>query len=130
MPFADDLYIAKKIIDGTDEYGNEISHWDKPKKYRFSYMPLGGQVDYAIYGALINNMYSAILDMSYLSKLHSGDLAYMIDEDIQDVDELAGRDMEDKYCSNANYRVKLVQKQNFRVRVLFERINSKEVMEG
>lgn len=118
----DDLYIAKKIGTEINEYGDEIPYFEEPKPFNFSYMPTSGQVDYQVYGALIDNMYTAIIDRSYLGLIHSQDVAYLIDENIQNVDELASLDINDKYCKHANYRVKLVHKQGFKLKVLFEKI--------
>lgn len=117
-----DLYIAKKLGIEEDEYGNEIPYYDKPIHYNFSYMPVSAQVDYQIYGALIEQMYSSILPLNMLGLFKSGDIAYMVNEDIQDVESLVLQDLDDKYCKHANYRVKIVQKQNFRIKVLFEKI--------
>lgn len=117
-----ELYISKKLGVEEDEYGNEIPYFDKPKAYRFSYMPVSAQVDYQIYGALINQMYSSYLPLNMLGLFKSGDVAYMVNEEVQDVEELVLKDLDDKYCKNANYRVKIVQKQNFRIKVLFEQI--------
>ena len=126
MAFGDKkLYIVKKLGVETDKHGNEIPYYDidKIKEYHFSYMPVSGQVDYQIYGALINNMYSSYLPMAFLGKINSGDIAYLIDGEIQNIEELVRMDKSNKYCPNANYRVKLVQPQNIRLKVLFEKIN-------
>ena len=126
MAFGDKkLYIASKLGVKTDKHGNEIAYYDinKIKEYHFSYMPTSGQVDYQIYGALINNMYSSYLPLQFLGKIRSGDIAYLIDGETQNIDDLVEQDKGNEYCPNANYRVKLVQPQNMRVKVLFEKIN-------
>ena len=125
MAFGDfKLYIAKKIGVESDDYGNETPYFDieNVEQHYFSYMHVSGQIDYQIYGANIDNMYSSYLPISYLGKIRVGDVAYMIDGETQDIDELVEKDDNDKYCTNANYRVKLVQKQNVRVKILFEKI--------
>ena len=125
MAFGDKkLYIASKIDVEIDKHGNEIAYFDVEnlKEYRFSYMPVGSQVDYQIYGTLINNLFSSYLPMSFLGKIRSGDIAYLIDGETQDIDTLVKLDKNNKYCPNANYRVKLVQPQNVRLKVLFEKI--------
>ena len=64
MAFGDKrLFIAKRIKVENDEFGNEISYYETPKEYGFSYMPTSGQVDYQIYGELISNMFTSILPM-------------------------------------------------------------------
>lgn len=123
MAFGDKkLYIAKKIGTQTNDYGNETAYFDKIKEYHFSYMPTSGQVDYQIYGALINNMYTSYLPLNYLGVIKSGDMAYLIDGETQNIDELVALDYNDIYCQNANYRVKIVLPQNLRVKVIFEKI--------
>lgn len=123
MAFGDkELFIAKKQGVERDDYGNEIAYFDEPKLYRFSYMPTSGQVDYQIYGAQINNMFTSYLPMSYLGKIRSGDIAYLIDGENQNIEELVAKDKGNKYCQNANYRVKIVQPQNIRVKIIFEKI--------
>lgn len=117
------LYIASKLGIENDDYGNENVYFKLPiKEYHFSYMPTSGQVDYQIYGTNINNMYTSYLPLRYLGEIKSGDVAYMIDEEVQNITELVELDKENKYCVNANYRVKLVQKQNVRIKVIFEKI--------
>ena len=125
MKFGDKkLYVAKKIGIEKDDYGNEISLYSDPKEYHFSYMPTSGQVDYQIYGALINNMFTSILPMIFLGKFNVGDAVYLIDGETQNIDELVAKDINDKYCSNANYRITVVQPQNIRLKVLFQRIKA------
>ena len=123
MAFGDKkLYIAKKIGVENDDYGNQLPYFDIPRVHCFSYMPTSGQVDYQIYGTLINNMFTAYLPMRYLGCINSGDVAYLIDGENQNIDELVDLDYKNKYCEHANYRVKLVQPQNVRVKIIFEKI--------
>ena len=125
MAFGDKrLFIAKRIKVENDEFGNEVSYYETPKEYRFSYMPTSGQVDYQIYGELISNMFTSILPMSFLGKIKTGDKAYLIDGEIQDIDNLVYNDLNDEFCTHANYIVKLVQPQNIRLKVIFEKITS------
>lgn len=119
------LFIAKKIGIEYDEYGNEIPYFDKPVRYEFSYMPTSSQVDYQIYGALINNMFTSYLPMNYLGVINSGDMAYLIDGETQNIEELAEKDKDDMYCKNANYRVKIALPQNLRIKIIFEKIQRK-----
>lgn len=123
MKFGDKkLYLAKRIATETDDYGNEITYYDKIKRYYFNYMPTAGQVDYQIYGSLINNMYTSYLPVSYLGVIKSGDIAYLKDGETQNIDELVALDENDKYCQHANYRVRIVLPQNMRIKVIFEKI--------
>lgn len=126
MAFGDKLlFIASKIGTEKDDYGNEIPYFKLPiQQYNFSYMPTSGQIDYQIYGANITNMFTSYLPMSFLGKIKSGDVAYMIDGEIQNIIELKEQDeySNNQYCSNANYRVRTVQPQNARVKIVFEKI--------
>ena len=125
MAFGDKrLFIAKRIKVENDEYGNEVSYYEAPKEYRFSYMPTSGQVDYQIYGELISNMFTSILPMSFLGNIKTGDKAYLIDGEIQDIDNLVYNDLNNEFCTHANYIVKLVQPQNIRIKIIFEKITS------
>ena len=125
MTFGDKrLFIAKRIKVERDEYGNEISYYETPKEYNFSYMHTSGQVDYQIYGELIKNMFTSILPMSFLGIIKTGDKAYLIDGEIQDIDNLVYNDLNNEFCTHANYIVKLVQPQNIRLKVIFEKITS------
>lgn len=119
------LYIAKKLGVEKDDYGNEIPYYELPiQEHCFSYMPTAGQVDYQIYGSQISNMFTSYLPMCYLGKINSGDVAYMIDGEIQNIRELKEQDEinNDIHCQNANYRVRTVQPQNVRVKIVFEKI--------
>lgn len=122
MAFGDkDLYVCKKLGVEINDYGSQIPYFDRARKYRFSYMPISSQVDYQIYGANINNMFCAYVDMNMLGVFRTGDVAYLIDEEAQDVDELANIDIDDKYKANSNYRIKAVQPQNMKIKIIFEK---------
>lgn len=119
------LFVASKIGVEKDDYGNEIPYFELPQKeYHFSYMPASGQLDYQLYGESIKNMFTSYLPMYYLGKIKSGDVAYMIDGETQNIRDLKEIDeySNDIYCSNANYKVKTAQPQNARVKIVFEKI--------
>ena len=84
-------------------------------------MPTSSQVDYQIYGTNINNMFTMYVDMSMLGVFKSGDSAYLIDGETQDIDYLVAKDSDNKYKSNSNYRIKSVQPQNIKIKILFEK---------
>lgn len=122
MAFGDKkLYVCKKIGVENDEYGNEIPYFENAKEYHYSYMPTSSQVDYQIYGTNINNMFTMYVDMSMLGVFKSGDSAYLIDGETQDIDYLVAKDSDNKYKSNSNYRIKSVQPQNIKIKILFEK---------
>lgn len=115
------IYIASKEGVEYDDYGNENPYFSEIIPFNFSYMPSSSQVDYQIYGKEINNIYVSILPMNYLGKIKSGDAVYLIDGETQNIEELVYLDIDDKYCSHANYRVKDILPQNVRVKVIFEK---------
>lgn len=114
------LYIAKRIRVEEDDYGNQISYFDKPKKYWFNYQPLDGDLDYQQYGDRISNYFRAFIDMCYLGEIKTGDKAYLIDGEIQDVDSLVLKD--DENCTLANYTIKVVLPQNLKIKIDFEKV--------
>lgn len=116
------LYIAKRNGKVEDKYGKEQPTFDKPKKYSFNYQPTYSNVDYSIYGTLINQMFVAFIDYNYAGKIQEGDLAYLLDNQTRDVDELANKDSDDEFCNNANYRIKTMLPQNLKIKVTFEKI--------
>lgn len=123
MAFGDKrLFIARQIRVEVDDYGMEKSIYQSPQEYRFSYMPISSQTDYQIYGTLINNMYASILPKAFLGKIKVGDKAYMVDGETQNIDELVAKDLNDNQRLSANYKVKVVQDQNVRVKIIFEKI--------
>ena len=122
MAFGDKLlYIAKRIKINTNEYGIQISEYAEPIKYTFSYMPSSGQTDYQLYGEAIRDMFISYLPMCFLGKINVGDKAYLIDGETQNITELVKMDKLDLQRSNANYHIKVVQPQNMRLKVIFER---------
>lgn len=121
-------YIVPYLESEKTSRGREIPTYDiyNKKEYGFIYQPVSGQVDYQLYGTEINNMLVAYVDKrAYLGKIKTNDIAYMIDGEVQDIDRRVLEDEDDKYCPNANYRVKQVQPQNYRMKIIFEKIINK-----
>lgn len=120
------LFIASKTGIETDENtGYEKSVHSVPKEYYFSYMPASSQIDYQIYGTIIENIYVAYIDRKvYEGVFKVGDKAYLINGECSQGDIVANakNDMQDKYCSNANYRIRSVLPQNMRIKLTFEKI--------
>lgn len=115
------LYICKKKIE-TNENGYEIPSYENPIEYYFNYMCISSQTDYQIYGTKCDSMLSMYIPYDMLGKIKVGDVAYMIDNETLNIDDLIIKDMGDKYKSNANYRVYKVLPQLKKIRILFEKI--------
>lgn len=119
-------YIAKRTAIYQDDYGNDIETFDTPKKYsRFLLMPTSARgVDYQIYGELVNTMFTLYIPFkAYKGQFHQGDRAYLVDEDLQDIDIAL---MDDEHCQNANYKIVACQPQNLVIKILFQKINVKK----
>lgn len=125
MAFGDKLlYVCKRLGVEKDDYGNEIAYYENAKEYRFSYMPTSSQVDYQLYGTLVDVMFTMYVPYQrMLGVIKVGDLAYLIDNDTQDIESLKNIDNDNIYKPNANYRVKTCQAQNMKIKILFEKIN-------
>ncbi len=125
MAFGDKLlFVCKRKGIEKDDFGNEIAYFDKAKEYRYSYMPASSQIDYQLYGTLVDVMFTMYVDYaSMLGVIKVGDLAYLIDNDTQDIESLKNIDEDNIYKPNANYRVKTCQPQNQKIKILFEKIN-------
>lgn len=107
--------------------GAKRNRYKEPIKYKFNYQPTSGNTDYLVYGTLINKMYTAFIDYKkYIGKIHEGDKAYLKDNDCLFPSELVELDLDDNTCKHANYRIKLVQPQNFKIKVIFEKITKGE----
>lgn len=121
------LYVASKTgVEINEETGYEKSVHSEPKEFYFSYMPASAQIDYQIYGTIIENIYVAYIDRKvYEGVFKVGDKAYLTNGENteKDIDKNVLLDMQDKYCSNANYRIRSVLPQNMRIKLIFEKIS-------
>lgn len=120
------IYIASKIgFEKNEKTGSQKTIHSSPVEYNFSYMPASSQVDYRIYGDIVDKLYVSYLDRQfYEGKIKRLDRVYLIDGDYteSDIEILAREDMNNKYCPNANYSVKIVSPQARRIKVVFEKI--------
>lgn len=120
------IYIASKIgIEKNEKTGTQKTIHSKPIEYRFSYMPASSQVDYRAYGDIVDSLYVSYLDRkTFEGKLKRLDKVYLIDGDYteSDIEVMAREDMNNQYCPNANYRIKIVLPQARRIKIVFEKI--------
>ena len=115
-----EIWIAKRIKVETNDFGIDIEYFDKPKKYRFNYQPISGNTDIMEYGEKITDVYRTFIDKAvYLGKIKVGDRVYLEDGEIleSELENLVISDNE--FCEKANYVVKVVLPQNFKMRLDF-----------
>lgn len=115
-----EIWIAKRISIETDEYGNDIERFDKPKRYFFNYQPISGNVRLVEYGEERNDVYRTFVDKAYyLGKIKTGDRVYLEDGETLacDLAKLVRND--DEFCKNANYVVKSALPQNLKLKLDF-----------
>ena len=117
------LYIAKRNRIETNVYGEDIEYFDQPKAYRFNYQPIDGELNVKESGERKSARYQAFVDRRYFQGvIKSGDKAYLSDEDVleKELEDLVSSDNE--YCEKANYRIIKVLTQNFKMRIVFEKL--------
>ena len=114
-----ELWIANRIGIDTDYNGNDISRYSKPQKFYFNYQPVSGRFSILEYGEKKDDIYKAFIDRSYQGKIHTGDVAYLSDENLSEneLETIATNDSE--ICEKANYVVKSVLVQNLKIKVEF-----------
>lgn len=113
-------YIRNRSEDTTtDEYGNETTKYEKPKKYFLNYQPVTNNADEAVlkqYGITLEGTVRALLDIKYEGEFRKYDLAYLYG---------ANPEGEEYDGQNANYRVITSVPQNVKILVYFERLTKK-----
>lgn len=106
-------YIAKKLPSIIDEYGNEITVYDKPKQYTFNIQPISAESEAREFGELASNMRVAIVyDRNFMNEYSEFDLAYIN----------ASPYGETVNGENANYRIYAIRPQNVVLKVYFLKI--------
>ncbi len=97
-------YISSKLPSTEDVYGNQISHYDKPIKYKFNYQPITDQREFATveyYGGKSNGAVKALLDYDkFKGKINDFDLAYLYDAIPYNIS------LDTEYKENVNYYTK------------------------
>lgn len=116
MEITKTIYIAKKIGETIDDYGNTIPNYDTPIQYKFNVQPISGGSDVQIYGERVSAMQKAVIPISYLNEFKEFDVAYL-DGKTPD-GELSNGD-------NANYILKSIRNGNKVITIYFEKIIGK-----
>lgn len=107
-------YIAKKLDSTYDDYGNEITNYDEPKKYFFDIQPMTNSSESQAYGEQIDRMKVAYIPKPlYMNVFNEFDKAYL--DEITPNGEVFNGD-------NANYRIYSVTPQNAYIRLVFLKI--------
>lgn len=116
-----ELYVAKRILNKENEYGETTAIYSKPIHYNFLYMPTRSQVDYQIYGEEISKLYVSFVKYNqYRNIFHRGDRAYLLDDEMQDLSVA----LKDTNCENANYEILSVNEQNAYIKITFKKIEN------
>lgn len=110
-----DLYVAKLIKEGLDDYGMNIPEYAKPKYYgKFNIQPLSGESDIAEYGSRVSKMQRMLVDYDkYLNVFKEGDVAYL--------DRVTPKE-EEVFGDKANYRISSIREQHRKIAIYFEKI--------
>ena len=120
-----DLWIAKLLADGTDDYDMRVSNFDTPEYIgKFNIQPLSGQSTSAFgntiqrdFGDKVEKMQSVMLDYdTYLDMFHEDDLAWINTSPAEG----------DTTGYSANYRIVSVRNQNKKIAIYFEKLIDKE----
>lgn len=110
------IYIASKIGEDENEYGNVVNVYQKPVKYEFNVQPVSSEVDLQEFGEKASMMQKAIIPRVYEELFHENDVAYL---------DGATPDNERENGMNANYRLYPPRIQNKVITIYFERLTGK-----
>lgn len=107
-------YVAKRLETTEDEYGNQITNYDKPVQYCFNIQPVTNTSETVAFGDLIPRMKVAVVPKSvYKGVFNEFDLAYL--DDVTPENEIFDGE-------KANYRIYSVQPQNAIIKIYFLKI--------
>lgn len=108
------IYISSKLPSTEDEYGNEITNYDKAKQYSFNISPIKDESEIKEFGELANKMKMATVNLfKYKDKFKDFDLAYL--DGNSPKNELVNGE-------NANYRIYTTKEQNAVLKIYFLKI--------
>ena len=107
-------YIAKKLPSNFDDYGNEITTYDKPKQYTFNIQPISAESEAREFGELASSMLVAVIleRDKFLGELNEFDKAYIYTSPYG----------ESVNGEKANYRIYAIRPQNVVLKVYFLKI--------
>lgn len=108
------IYIAKKLREDFDDYGNQIEVYDKPQKYFLNIQTLSETSDIVEYGEKVSStrVISIAEKKKYLGKFNEFDLVY--------VDTTPERELNNG--DNADYKIIGVRNQNTSIRIYISKI--------
>ena len=114
------IYIAKKLREDFDDYGNQIEIYDEPQKYFLNVQTLSETSDIMEFGEKVSStrVISNKKKKKYLGKFKEYDLVYI---DTTPENEVT-------YGDNADYRIIGVRNQNTSIRVYISRIIKDQVI--
>lgn len=110
------IYIASKIGEAEDDYGNVINVYQSPVKYKFNVQPVSSEVDLMEFGEKSSMMQKAIIPQMYDGLFHENDVAYL---------DGATPEKESKNGADANYRLYPPRIQNKAIAIYFERLTGR-----
>lgn len=116
MSWNKDIYIASKIGEKEDDYGNNVKIYSKPEPYSFNVQPVSSQVDLQEFGEKASMIQKAIIPRIYEGIFKENDVAYL---------DGATPKEEKNNGDNANYRLYPPRIQNLKIAIYFERLTGK-----
>lgn len=112
------IWIAKKLREDFDDYGNQVPVYDTPTKYYLNVQTLSETSDIAEFGEKINStrVISITEKKKYLNKFKEFDLVYV---DSTPTGEPNNGD-------NADYKIIGIRTQNTSIRVYIQKLVNKQ----
>lgn len=108
------IWIAKKLREDFDEYGNQIPVYEEPQKYFFNVQTLTETSDIMEFGERVNSTKSISITQKkkYEGKFHEFDLVYVDNTPENEVN----------YGDNADYKIVGVRPHNTSIRVYIQKL--------
>lgn len=120
-------YLAQRKKVEINDRGKEIEYFEKPFSFYSRYMPLEEETSLKDYGIDIYKILRVYLNINeWYGKIKENDRAYLINSTTSENDIVEMVKNSNEFCTNANYRVKTVAVQNFKLKVEFEKIGEGE----
>ena len=108
------IWIARKLSEKEDDYGNSIPVYEKPQKYEMNVQPISSSVDIKEFGENANLVQKTVIEYNkYFGKFKEFDVAYL---------DGANPTGEKVHGENANYRLYSPRNQNRVIVIYFERL--------
>ncbi len=116
MRWLKEIYIANKLGEKEDDYGNITNVYQKPVSYSFNVQPVSSEVDLQEFGEKASMVQKAIIPRAYEGMFKENDVAYL---------DGATPKGEKENGDNANYRLYPPRIQNLKIAIYFERLTGK-----